>query len=465
MSKGQILLVEDDDALRETLVEVLQDRGFAVESASRAAAALELLGARDFDVVLTDVRMPDGDGIALCERIASAFPSVLVIVMTGFGSVDTAVAAMRVGAYDFLSKPVRGEVVAVALEQAVEHRRVSDEVKRLRETGARSATSEAIVAESPAMQEVVALVRRVARTGTNVLITGESGTGKEVLARTMHDASGRKGPFVAINCAAMPEALLESELFGHARGAFTDAREARLGLFREAAGGTLLLDEIGDMPLGLQPKLLRVLQERTVRPVGAKAEVPVDVRIVAATNRDLEASVAAGLFREDLFFRLHVIHLEVPTLRARRADILPLAQRFCVEAAARMGKRVSGLTVEAAEKLLAYAWPGNVRELGNCIERAVAITAHDRIVVEDLADRVLRGGAPSIPPAVAPGGDLAPLDVVERRYVEHVLAMVDGNKSKAAKILGIERKTLYRKLEAWRLVPAAGSSADEGDDG
>ena len=459
MTSGHILLVEDDASLRETLVEVLENKGFSVKSTHCALEALERLASADFDVVLTDVRMPDGDGISLCERIASSFPSVLVIVMTGFGNVETAVAAMRVGAYDFLSKPVRGEVLAVALTQAVNHRRLRDEVKRLRDVDTAASNGELLVSESSVMLETVSLLKRVARTGTNVLITGESGTGKEVLAHTLHDASARRGPFVAINCAAMPEALLESELFGHVRGAFTDARDARLGLFRAAEGGTVLLDEIGDMPLGLQPKLLRFLQERTVRPVGGKSEVPVDVRIVAATNRDLDALVAAGSFREDLYFRLNVVHVPVPPLRARRADVLPLAQRFTLQAAERMSKRVSGITVEAAEKLVAYAWPGNVRELQNCIERAVAITAHDRIVVEDLSDRVLRAAANSIPPAVSSGSDLAPLDVVERRYVEHVLAMVDGNKSKAAKILGIERKTLYRKLDAWKLL--TGSNDDE----
>lgn len=461
MTLGTVLLVEDDDALRETLAEVLESKRFEVVSARSAQEAVAVLQARDLDVVLTDVRMPGGDGIALCERIVATYPSVLVIVMTGFGDMNTAVSAMRAGAFDFLSKPMRGETVALAVGQAVHHRRVRDDVRRLRETQENAAKDVTFVFESPAMADAVALARRVARTGTNVLVTGESGSGKEVLARVLHEASGRTGPFIAINCAAMPEALLESELFGHVKGAFTDARETRLGLLREAEGGTLLLDEIGDMPIGLQPKLLRFLQERTVRPVGGKAEIPVDVRIVAATHRDLEACVKGGTFREDLFFRLNVVNVEVPPLRQRRADVLPLAHRFVHAAAERMGKRVSGVTVDAAEKLVAYEWPGNVRELQNCMERAVAITAHDRIVTEDLTDRVRRSGALSIPPAVAEGADLAPLDVVERRYVEHVLALVDGNKSRAAKILGIERKTLYRKLEAWKLLGEGPAGDDE----
>jgi two-component system response regulator HydG len=295
----------------------------------------------------------------------------------------------------------------------------------------------------------------VARSDAPVLVTGETGTGKELVARAIHGASARRGaPFVAVNCAAVPDALLESELFGHVRGAFTDAREARAGLFVHAAGGTLLLDEICDLPLSLQPKLLRALQERRVRPLGASAEVPLDVRIVAATNRDLEAAVEQGSFRQDLLFRLDVLRVEVPPVRARGGDVLLLAQRFIRSCAERAGKDVVGLSRGAAEKLLHYGWPGNVREIQNCIERAVALTRHEEILVEDLPERIREYGRSHVLVASEDPSELVPMEVVERRYIARVLDAVGGNKTLAARILGFDRKTLYRKLD--RSEPPAG---------
>jgi len=447
---GRILLLDDDAALTSTLELGLSQRGYRVVTAGRADEAMRQLDAEDVDVVVTDLNMPGLGGIEFCERVSESHPDLPVIVLTAFGSYDSAVAAIRAGAYDFLSKPARLDVIAIAVERAAKHRALNREVKRLRvEVGSGGARLEGLVATSAAMQQVLDLVTRVAATPTSILVTGESGTGKEVLARAIHQRSGRTGPFVAINCAAMPESLLESELFGHARGAFTDAREARVGLFTEANGGTLLLDEIGDMPLSLQPKLLRVLQERKVRPVGARSEHAVDVRIIAATHRDLEELVEQGRFREDLFFRLNVVHLHLPPLRERTADILPLAHRFLTDFAARAGKAVKGLSAKAAEKLVSYDWPGNVRELSNCCERAVALTRYDEVGVDDLPDKVkshtptrvlVTGDAPS---------DFVTLDEVEKRYILRVLEAHRGNKTAAARTLGIERKTLYRKLEAW----------------
>jgi two-component system response regulator HydG len=289
----------------------------------------------------------------------------------------------------------------------------------------------------------------VADSDASVLITGESGTGKEVVARALHRQSGREGPFVAVNCAAMPEALLESELFGHVRGAFTDAKDSRPGLFVQAHRGTLFLDEIGDMPMGLQPKLLRVLQERTVRPIGGAAEVPVDVRILAATNRDVESAIEEKRFREDLFFRINVIHIPLPPVRARVGDILPLAQRFIVQIAARAGKNVTGISPPAAAKLVAYPWPGNVRELINCVERAVALTRHEQIVVDDLPEKVQDHKSSQLVLGGDDPSELLPMDEVEKRYILRVLDAVAGNKTAAARILGFERKTLYRKLERY----------------
>jgi DNA-binding NtrC family response regulator len=294
------------------------------------------------------------------------------------------------------------------------------------------------------------LVARIADTDVSVLITGESGTGKEVIARALHQGGRRaSGPFVAVNCSAMPEALLESELFGHTRGAFTDAREARTGLFVQAKGGTLLLDEIGEMPLALQPKLLRALQERKVRPVGANVEIPFDARIVAATNRDLEEAIEAKRFREDLFFRLNVIQLALPPLRSRQADVLPLAQHFLTTFARRAHRDMTGIAPAAAEKLVAYSWPGNVRELQNCLERAVTLARFEQIVVDDLPEKVRDHRASHVLVTSDDPAELVPMEEVERRYILRVLEAVGGNKTAAARILGIERKTLYRKLERW----------------
>jgi two-component system response regulator HydG len=288
----------------------------------------------------------------------------------------------------------------------------------------------------------------VADSDASVLITGESGTGKEVVARALHARSKRRaGPFVAVNCAAMPEALLESELFGHTKGAFTDARAARTGLFLQADRGTLLLDEIGELPPGMQPKLLRALQERVVRPVGGSAEIPFDVRIVAATNRDLETAIEERTFRADLYYRLDVIHVELPPLRSRGSDVLVLAQRFVEEFATRAGKGVTGISAPAAEKLLAYAWPGNVRELMNCVERAVALTRYDQITVDDLPAKVKDHRPSHVLVASEDPSDLVPLEEVERRYVLKVLESAGGNKTLAARILGLDRKTLQRKVE------------------
>src|SRR5690606_2490159 len=303
---------------------------------------------------------------------------------------------------------------------------------------------------SPAMRKVNDLIGRVAESDANVLITGESGTGKELVARALHMRSPRSGgPFVAVNCAAVPETLLESELFGHAKGAFTDARQARTGLFVQASGGTLFLDEVGEMPLGMQPKILRSLQERRVRPVGGNTEVPFDARLITATNRDLETEVAERRFREDLYYRINVVRIEVPPLRARGNDILLLAQHFIERAAQRSGKSVVGLVSAAAEKLLSYDWPGNVRELENCIERAVALTRFDQVTVEDLPEKVRNYQSSHIVVASDDPNELLPMQEVERRYIQRVLKSVGGNKTQAAKVLGFDRRTLYRKLDRY----------------
>ena len=361
-SKGHVLVVDDDLAMREFLEQGLRSLGFSVETRMSGRAALECLQIADFDAVVTDLRMPAIDGHELCRQIANRHPDIPVLVITAFGSYETAVEAIRAGAYDFLSKPVELDALAIGLTRAIERRGLRREVQRLRQSLDETRRFGELLGESPAMQKVHRLLERIATSDASVLITGESGTGKEVIARALHERGLHPGgPFVAINCAAMPEPLLESELFGHEKGAFTDAKTSRAGLFAEANGGTLFLDEIGDMPLGLQAKILRALQERTTRPVGGRREVPFDARIVAATNRDLLALIEDGRFREDLYFRINVIQIEVPPLRARGSDVLLLAQRFVETVAKRAGKNVVGIESTASGKLLAYAWPGNVR--------------------------------------------------------------------------------------------------------
>ncbi|PTL81199.1 sigma-54 dependent transcriptional regulator [Vitiosangium sp. GDMCC 1.1324] len=459
-TKGRILIVEDEREMRALLEKGMARRGFVPTVRGSADEAFALLEAEDFDTVLTDLRMPGMDGLALCERIVLNRPDIPVVVVTAFGSLETAVAAIRAGAYDFVTKPVDLDALVLVLERAVQHRALRDEVRRLRRALGDVSADGGVVGESQALRRVYELIDRVADSDASVLVTGESGTGKEVAARTLHARSRRhNGPFVAINCAAMPEALLESELFGHAKGAFTDAKAARTGLFVKANGGTLFLDEVGELPLPLQPKLLRALQERTVRPVGGDTEVPFDARIVAATNRDLEMAVEEGRFREDLYYRLNVIGLELPPLRARGNDVLLLAQRFLEHFAARSGKRVVGLSPAAAQRLLAYTWPGNVRELQNCIERAVALTSYEQLTVEDLPERIRDYRAPSTHAQGNDVSELVSLEEMERRYIQRVLETVGGSRTLASRILGVDRKTLYRKLG--RRNAAAGAEDKE----
>ena len=449
---GRIVIVEDDRNMGEMLEVDLRLRGFETVWCPTAEEALAQWQPDDWDVVLADVKLPGMHGLDLCARIVTNRPDIPVVVITAFGSMETAMAAMRVGAYDFVNKPVDTDALALVLERAVRHRALQDKVKVLSEALAQSQRFEALIGESPPMQQLYQYLALVAASDATVLITGESGTGKELVAQALHTHSRRAtGPFVPVNCPTLPPALLESELFGHVRGAFTDARTERIGLFLQADGGTLFLDEIGEVPLELQPKLLRVLETSAVRPVGSNTERHVDVRVLVATNRDLEAAVEAGRFREDLFYRINVITIEVPPLRVRGTDMLLLAQHFLARATARSGKPVTGITEGAAAKLLAYTWPGNVRELRNAIERAVALTRYERIVVEDLPDRIRTYHTSHLLIGSDDPTELVSMDEVEQRYIHHVLTVVGGNKTLAARILGFDRKTLYRKLVQYGL--------------
>ena len=451
MTQPRVLFVDDDRSLCTWVAGSLGRRGFDVRVSSSSVEAMELVATHEHDVVVTDLQLPQLDGVALCERVVANRPDVPVIVITAFGSMDAAIAAIRAGAYDFIAKPFDIEALELALKRAVQHRQLRDEVKRLRSIAEPSFEKSGLIGESKAMLALRGLLAKVADTESSVLVTGESGTGKEIAARALHAQSRRKdGPFVAINCAAVPEALLEAELFGHDKGAFTDAKSARPGLFKQADGGTLFLDEIGDMPLSLQPKLLRALEQRAVRPIGAQAETPFDTRLIAATHRDLATATTEGKFREDLYYRINVIELNLPALHARGSDVLLLAQHFVREFGERAHKAVNGLSPGAAERLLAYVWPGNVRELRNCIERAVALTQFEQITVDDLPERIRKYHSSFVVVASDDPTELVPIEEVERRYILRVLESVHGNKTSAARILGLDRVTLYRKLERYR---------------
>ncbi len=445
--QARILVVDNDKAMCEVVYEGLTQRGFDVHWHTSADDALARMRTEPFDVVLTDLKMPGTDGLSLCDRVRAYWPEVPVIIMTAFGSLETAVAAIRAGAYDFVTKPIRMDMLCIALERAADYHSLHDTVKTLSETVQTFRRYGELIGSSDSMRALYERMRKVAASDSSVLIIGESGTGKELVGRTLHAESRRaNGPFIAVNCASLPEPLLESELFGHARGAFTDAREERKGLFVQANGGTLLLDEIAEFPLPLQPKILRALEERRVRPVGGDREIPFDARVIAITNRDLASAVKQGDFREDLYYRINVIDLQVPPLRARRTDILILAQYFTGHFRLTSGKPVAGISPAAAERMLYYDWPGNVRQLRNVIETAVALTSHEMIALEDLPGSIR---ADRLSPTALKGDDpdaIVPMQEVERRYVLHVLKAVGGNQSHAARLLGFNRRTLHRKL-------------------
>jgi DNA-binding NtrC family response regulator len=450
--RGKILIVDDEQLMCDMLEDDLRRHGFHPTCYISAEKALDALKTESFDVLLTDLNMPSMNGLELCERIVANRPDIPVIVITAFGSMKTAVAAIRAGAYDFVTKPIDTEFLMLSLDRAVKHRSLQEKVKFLDEALKKSHRFDELIGESPPMRELIDRLARVADTDTSILIAGETGTGKELVAQILHKQSSRhKGPFVAVNCAALPDALLESELFGHKSGAFTDAKTEHKGLFFQADGGTLFFDEIGDFPLALQPKLLRSLEERCVRPIGGNSEIAFDVRIIAATNRDIETSVEESRFREDLYYRINVIKIDLPPLRERGTDILLLARHFVEQFAIRSGKHISGISTGASEKLLNYTWPGNVRELRNTMERAVVLTIYEKISVDDLPEKIRDYKTALFLVGSDNPSELVQIQEVERRYILHVLKTVGGNKTLAAKVLGLDRKTLYRKLQHYKV--------------
>ncbi len=451
--KPVILIVDDEKNTREGLARALRDEYYVAE-AENGLRALEWLETRHADVVLSDLRMPGMDGMTLLSRLLAREPRPVLILLTAYGSIETAVEAMKRGAYDFLPKPVNLDRLELLLKRALTERRLGAENQRLKEQLDSKYGFESIVGVSAPMQAVFDMIRQVAPTRATVLIQGESGTGKELVARALHQCSPRaQGPFIPVHCAALSPTLLESELFGHEKGAFTGALERRRGRFELADGGTLFLDEIGEIDPSLQVKILRVLEERRFERVGGTETVGVDVRLVAATNRDLKQMVEAGRFREDLFYRLYVVNMMLPPLREREGDIVLLAQHYLQALAAENGRKVSGITPDAMDALAAYGWPGNVRELRNVIERMVVLSSGDKLTVRDLppALRAPTGGR-----AVAGTRPGQVLRDAERQLIEEALRRHKGSRTRAAVDLGISRRTLHRKLNEFGLRDLGG---------
>ncbi len=457
MTKPRILVVEDDESLATLIVDELDTEGMQVSAAERVAMAVECLAEQAFDLVISDLRLPDRSGLELLQHVNQLTPKPAFLMITAFATVDQAVAALKAGADDFLTKPLDMDHFLLAVNRVLETRRLRSEVQRFRDL-LQTESFHGLIGRSQRMRQLFEHIRLIARAQGPMLILGESGTGKELVARALHAESDRSaGPFLAVNCAGIPGELLESEFFGHVAGAFTGARKTHKGLFAQAEGGTLLLDEIGEMPLALQAKLLRTLQDGRIRAVGAEQEEPVDVRIVAATNQDPPKLIQAGRFREDLFFRLETFTLQVPPLRERDDDWELLAWHFLRRHAAGMQRTVQGFSDEALALLRTYPFPGNVRELGNALERAVAFCDAEHIRPEHLPARLKHGTAdappltataePAILDALLDGPVLPTLDTLQRRYIHYVLQQVDGNKRRAAALLGIGRRTLYRWIE------------------
>lgn len=442
----RVLVVDDEENMRHMLSLLLRREGYDVEAVEDGERALQRLQESEFDLILCDLRMPVMDGMAFLEAVRARGVDATIIMMSAYGTVDTALEAMKKGAYDYIPKPFKPDEVVLTLKKAEERERLRRENLALREELSRRHRFDQLVARSRAMEEIFRTVERVAAFPSSVLIQGESGTGKELLARALHRLSPRsEGPFVAINCGAIPHSLLESELFGYVRGAFTDAVRARKGLFVEAHGGTLFLDEVGELPLDLQVKLLRVLQDQEIRPLGGRASIKVDVRIVSATALDLETEVRAGRFRVDLYYRLNVVSLKIPPLRDRPEDIPLLVEHFIQKYRTVLGVQVEGVTQRALARLMRYPWPGNVRELENAVERAMILCEGRQLDLEDFRFQE------EIDPCEPQQGDtdlrLKPkMKELERRLIQEALKRTRGNRTKAANLLGITYRALLNKL-------------------
>jgi two-component system response regulator AtoC len=460
-----ILVADDEPSIRHVLSLVLADHGYEVRAVSDGEEALRELAARDYDVLLCDVRMPRRDGLSVLRQALAEHPGLTVLVMSAYGSQQQALEAVGAGAYDYVQKPFKPEEIVFVLRKAEERERLLRENRRLKRAQGPE-PMERILGESESLRALLRQVTKLAPVGTTVLVTGESGTGKELIARALHERSPRAAmPFVAVNCGAIPAGLIESELFGHAKGAFTDARTARSGLFSEANGGTLFLDEVGELPLSAQVKLLRVLQEGELRPVGESRVERVDVRVIAATLRDLSRLVERGEFREDLYYRLNVVNLRVPPLRERREDVPLLARAFISRFNRELNREppVEGLSSEAEALLSAYGWPGNVRELENAMERAVLLAEGVHILPDNLPEKLwtapsASGAGPGPSAALQPGGDLSlkrAMRELEETYIRAALRRTKGNRTRAAEVLDISHRALLYKIKEYGIDPDA----------
>jgi two-component system, NtrC family, response regulator AtoC len=445
IEKTRILVVDDEEIVRESLGGWLEKDGYTVGAMPDGKSALEKLRGERWTIMVVDLKMPGMDGLQVLEEAKKLQPDIAVVIMTAYATVDTAVSAMKMGAYDYLVKPFDPEELSIMMQKIISQQSLVRENAVLRQALKQEYQFRDLLSKSPAMQRVFELARTAARSNSTILVLGESGTGKEVLARAIHAESPRAGgPFVAVSCAALTETLLESELFGHERGSFTGATARRKGKFEVAHGGTLFLDEVGDIGQKLQLDLLRVLEDRKFHRVGGNDPIDVDVRIVAATNRDLKKAAHEGKFREDLFYRLNVIPIVIPPLRERREDIPLLVENFVERLSVEMKKSIDGVSAEAMTAIMAHDWPGNVRELRNILERGAVVSTGPVIQLLDL-------GLPSKAEAPPKPGTLASLEEVERRHVAAVLAHTGGNVSQSARILGIDRVTLYNKMRKWGL--------------
>ncbi|MFZ5861942.1 MAG: sigma-54-dependent transcriptional regulator [Nitrospirota bacterium] len=444
-----LLVVDDERSQREILERILRDEGYEVRTAGTAREAASIQRRGPCDVVLSDVKMPDTEGVSVLNDLLGAAPNSTVILMTAHGTIDSAVDAMKKGAFDYLTKPLDKDELLITIARAFERVSLLRENRRLRQELDDRVRVGSLIGHHPSMQDIIKVIKKVAPSASTVLIVGESGTGKELIARAIHDESPRRElPFQAINCAAIPDPLMESELFGYEKGAFSGAQTRSIGLFEAAHRGTIFLDEIGDLGLGLQAKILRTLQERTIRRVGGQEEVPIDVRVVAATNKDLEAEITAGRFRLDLFYRLNVVTLRVPPLRERTADIPYLVDAFLHKHEG-MDRGAKTISKDALRVLMDYPWPGNVRQLAATIERAVLLCEKDEIQVDDLPPEIRRPPSPLPTPFQLPVGGVS-LDQLERSLIEQAMAQSHGVIAKAARLLGLSYKTLQYRLEKLR---------------
>jgi len=449
-----VLVVDDEESVRTAVAAILNKQGFEVETAASGKEALELLTNHSFDIVFSDLKMPEMDGLEFLSAFKAAGHVATVIIMSAFGTIPIAIEAMKRGAYDYISKPFNADEILLAIRKASERERLRKENQLLRDQVEGSFSFKQVITKSAAVKEIFQTIQKVADYKTTILLEGESGTGREVIARSIHQNSNRsRKKFVAINCAAIPENLLESELFGHKKGSFTDATKDKRGLFEEASGGTVFLDEIGELPLHLQVKLLRVLQEEEILPVGATTPQKIDVRVIAATLRDLEQDVRSGRFREDLYYRLNVISLKLPPLRERKEDIPLLVKHFLKKHSAQLSLPVESISQEALAALVSYDWPGNIRELENCIERAIILSGESEIGITNLPKAVL-GNTDVQQQTVVDPEDLSIKNhsrALEERLIRAALGETGGNRTQAAKLLEISHRTLLYKLKEYEL--------------